>query len=176
MLVSPVKYCNSLKDLISLLVNTLPRSVTAAASASLSSPSPLVSQLATHSALTAASANWMIGLGVTITVHEADSQLLVSTQILVVPALTPSTTPSDVTVAILSSSDLQVKVDTASDGIKVGVSFMVSPSNRFIDSEANAIDSGAGLTYTVLQATRLLAVTTFILVVPTFTPSIMPFA
>ena len=159
-------------------LNTSPRLVTAAASALFSSPSPSVSQLATHSAFTLASEKpiFLLALKLTFTMHEADSQLLVSTQILVVPASIPSTTPSDVTVAILPSSDLQVKVDTASDGIKVGVSFMVSPSNRFIDSEANAIDSGAGLTYTVLQATRLLAVTTFILVVPTFTPSIMPFA
>ena len=57
-IVNPVKYCNSLKDVIELLpLNTLPNDVTEAASSSLSSPSPFVSQLATQRAFTFASAN-----------------------------------------------------------------------------------------------------------------------
>ena len=56
-LVNPVKYCNSSNDVIwELESNTEPKFFTAAASLMLSSPSSLVSQLATHSAFTLASA------------------------------------------------------------------------------------------------------------------------
>ena len=52
-LVSPVKYCSSLNDVIVVFpLKTSPKSVTAAASSSLSSPSPLVSQLLTQRAST----------------------------------------------------------------------------------------------------------------------------
>ena len=55
--VSPVKYCSSSNEVIPVFpLNVSPRSVTAAASASLSSPSPLVSQLTTQRAFTLASA------------------------------------------------------------------------------------------------------------------------
>jgi hypothetical protein len=58
--VTPVKYWNSSNDVMSLLpLNAVPKSVTAAASASLSSPSQLVSQFCTQIALTPASANEM---------------------------------------------------------------------------------------------------------------------
>ena len=63
MLVSPVKYCNSLNELICVLsMKAVPNFVTAAASFTLSSPSPFVSQLATQTALTLASAKMMSGL------------------------------------------------------------------------------------------------------------------
>ena len=53
----PTKYLNSPKySISSLLLKAPPSSVTAAASAYDNSPSPLVSQLATHTALTLASA------------------------------------------------------------------------------------------------------------------------
>ena len=61
MLVSPVKYCSSLNEVMFLFLNTVPKSVTAAASASSSSPSLLVSQLATQRALTFSSAKEIIG-------------------------------------------------------------------------------------------------------------------
>ena len=57
--VTPVKYFNSLNEVMSVLLKTLSRSVTAAASVSLSSPSLLVSQLATQSTLTLASTKLM---------------------------------------------------------------------------------------------------------------------
>ena len=59
-LVSPVKNRSSSNEVISLFSsNTTPMSVTAAASATESSPSPLVSQLATQISFTFASANEM---------------------------------------------------------------------------------------------------------------------
>ena len=59
--VNPVKYCSSLKLVISVLFwNTLLKSVTAAASSKLSSPSPSVSQLATQICFTLASAKKML--------------------------------------------------------------------------------------------------------------------
>ena len=62
MSVSPIKYCNSLNDVMLLFLKTVTRLVTAAASLVLSSPSPLVSQFCTHSALTFASAKDIISL------------------------------------------------------------------------------------------------------------------
>ena len=57
MLVSPVKYCSSSNEVMLVFQeNTRLKSVTAAASASFSSPSPLVSHLATQMLLTLASA------------------------------------------------------------------------------------------------------------------------
>ena len=65
--VSPVKYDISSNDVIWVLFwNTVPISVTAAASSSLSSPSPLVSQFSTQRALTAASAKMMLLAGGTL--------------------------------------------------------------------------------------------------------------
>ena len=61
---SPLKYRNSSNDemvAFSLKGLVLPRLVTAAASSSSSSPSPFVSQFATHIALTLASAKVIIG-------------------------------------------------------------------------------------------------------------------
>ena len=67
MLVNPVKYCSSSNDvMVVLFLNTSPKSVTAAASASLSSPSPLVSQFCRQSAFTLASAKVMAGESSTI--------------------------------------------------------------------------------------------------------------
>ena len=66
---SPVKYSSSSNDVIAVLpLNTSPKLVTAAVSASLSSPSSLVSQLATHKAFTLASAKAMAGDGVVSTI------------------------------------------------------------------------------------------------------------
>ena len=61
-LVTPVKYFNSSNEVIAVLrLNTVPKLVTAAASVSLSSPLPFVSQLAKQSALTLVSAKLMAG-------------------------------------------------------------------------------------------------------------------
>ena len=59
--VRPVKYCSSLKEvMVELFPNVAPKSVAEAASAKLSSPSPLVSQLATQMAFTLTSAKTML--------------------------------------------------------------------------------------------------------------------
>ena len=61
--VSPVKYCNSSNEVIVLLfLNTVPRFVTAAASALLNSTSPFVSQFWTQRALTLGSTKEIIVL------------------------------------------------------------------------------------------------------------------
>ena len=67
-LVSPVKYCNSSNEVIFVPINTVPKLVTSAASDSLSSPSPLVSQWTTQLAFTLASAKMMMGLGGAISI------------------------------------------------------------------------------------------------------------
>ena len=67
--VIPVKLDNSLNDVIWVLfVNTVPRSLTAAASARLNSPSTFVSQFAMQRAFTLASAKTM-PLVITVTLH-----------------------------------------------------------------------------------------------------------
>ena len=61
----PTKYCSSLNAFISVFpLNISPRLVTAAASALLSSPSPLVSQFATQISLTFESANVMFSISI----------------------------------------------------------------------------------------------------------------
>ena len=82
-------------------MKTSPRSVTAAASASLSSPSPLVSQLATHSVFTDGSTKEIRGEIATVTVHWAD-RLVPSAVVAVIiaePLETAVTTPLLLTVA-----------------------------------------------------------------------------
>ena len=65
MAVRPMKYFKSLQEVIVVLpLNVVPKFVTEAASSSLNSPSPFVSQLATQLALTLASVKVMTGDGI----------------------------------------------------------------------------------------------------------------
>ena len=74
MVVNPVKNSNSSNDvMVPLYWNTVPKSVTAAASASLSSPSPSESQFCTQIVFTLASANVIAGEGASISTISLNS-------------------------------------------------------------------------------------------------------
>ena len=87
----------------------------------------------------------------TVMEHWADKPLSVDTVMVAVPLLIPVTTPEEDTVATDFLSELHVYVVTASDGVRDGVSAMLSPIfNSFEDGS----DITSGLTVAATTVTR----------------------
>ena len=119
-----VKYCNSLNEVIVVFpLNTSPKSVTAAASASLSSPSSLVSQLVIQSAFTLASANVITGLGTSTVISNEVSAIVTLSELLVTKMMS-----------------LKVAVPPSLSADAVSESVIISPSVPAIGVSENEVD------------------------------------